>query len=101
MTDKRGQFSIIAAVLVATVLIGALFTTYSIVRNSPIQGRPQILGSTEEMNIAASRVLEFIVGYYGSILEVTGNFTYAQNLAHNYLLSGLENIAYTHPDWNP
>ena len=53
------------------------------------------------MNIAASRVLEFIVGYYGSILEVTSNFTYAQNLAHNYLLSGLENIAYTHPDWNP
>ncbi|UCD96090.1 MAG: hypothetical protein JSV35_06240 [Candidatus Bathyarchaeota archaeon] len=100
-SDKRGQFSIIAAVLVATVLIGALFTTYSIVRNSPIQGHPQVLGSTEEMNIAASRVLEFIVGYYGSILEVTGNFTYAQNLAHNYLLSGLENIAYTHPDWNP
>ena len=99
--NKRGQFSIIAALLVSIVLITAIITTYSMIRNSPIRERPQVLGSIDEMNLAINRILEFVVGYYGSILQVTGNTTYAQTLAAEYLQSSLENIAYTHPNWSP
>jgi len=101
LLSKRGQFSIIAALLVAIVLVTAIITTYSIIRNNPLQERPRVLGSIDEMNLAISRILEFVVGYYGSILQVTGNTTYAKSLAADYLQSSLENIAYTHPDLGP
>jgi hypothetical protein len=101
LLDRKGQFSIIAAVLVSIVLVTALITTYSIIRNNPLQDRPQILGAISEMNTAVSRILEFAVGYYGSILQVTGNSTYAKLLASKYLQSSFDHIAYTHPDWSP
>jgi hypothetical protein len=101
LLNKKGQFSIIAALLVSIVLVTAIITTYSIIRNNPIRDRPQILGALDEMNLAINRILEFVVGYYGSILQVTGNTTYAKNLAAEYLQSSLENIAYTHPQWSP
>jgi hypothetical protein len=101
LLNKKGQFSIISALLVAIVLVSAIITTYSIIRNNPLEGRPQILGSADEMNLAISHILDFVVGYYGSILQVTGNTTYAKGLAAEYLRSGLEQIAYVHPDWSP
>jgi len=100
-SNQKGQFSIIAALLVAVVLITTIVTTYSIIRNNPLQERPQVLGSIDEMNLAINHILEFVVGYYGSILQVTGNTTYAQTLATDYLQNGLENIAYTRPSWSP
>jgi hypothetical protein len=101
LLNKKGQFSIVAALLVAIVLVTAIITTYSIIRNNPLEERPQILGSADEMNLAINHILEFVIGYYGSILQVTGNTTYAKSLAADYLRSGLENIAYIHPDWSP
>jgi hypothetical protein len=101
LLDKKGQFTIIASLLVSIVLVTAIITTYSIIRNNPTQARPQILGAIDEMNQAIDHVLEFAVGYYGSILQVTGNTTYAKGLASDYLQSSLENIAYTHPHWSP
>lgn len=100
-SSNKGQFSIIAALLVAVVLVTALITTYSLVRNSPFEKPPQVLGAVDEMNLDIKRMLEFTVGYYGSILQVTGNMTYAKNLAANYLYSGLLHVARTHPDWSP
>lgn len=99
--NEKGQFSIIAALLVSIVLVTAIITTYSIIRNNPLQERPQILGTIEEMNQGIDRILEFSVGYYCSILEVTGNTTYAKDLATEYLLNSLESMAYTHPHWSP
>jgi hypothetical protein len=49
--------------------------------------------------LAIKQVLGFTVGYYGSVLQVTGNSTYARELAVNYLQSGLNNIGNMHPDW--
>jgi hypothetical protein len=98
---NRGQFSIIAALLVAVVLVTVLVTTYSIVRNSPFGTPPKVLGAIDEMNLAIKKTLEFTVGYYGSILQVTGNITYAKSLAVNYLYSGLVYIANIHPEWSP
>ena len=97
--NKRGQFSIIAALLVAVVLIATVIITYSTIRNSPIQEHPQLLSAIDETNFAIKRILGFTVGYYGSVLKVTGDASYARTLAINYLHSGLVNIAKMHPAW--
>ena len=97
--NTKGQFSIIAALLVAVVLIAAVMTTYSVIRYDPLQEQPQVLGAIDETNLALKQILGFTVGYYGSVLKVTGNTSFAQNLASNYLSSGLSNIADIRPEW--
>ena len=97
--NNKGQFSIIAALLVAVVLVASVTATYSAIRYSPIQDQPQILSAIDETNLALKQILGFTVGYYGSVLQVTGNSSYAQTLATNYLDSGLENIADIRPEW--
>ena len=97
--NNRGQFSIIAALLVAVILISTVIVTYSTIRNSPIPAQPQVLSAIDETNYAIKQILGFTVGYYGSVLKVTGNSSYAKMLATNYLHSGFENIANMHPEW--
>jgi hypothetical protein len=98
---NKGQFSIIAALLVSVILVTAVISTYSMVRHAPLQDSPKVLTAIGEMNADIKRILDFTVGYYGSILRVTGNSTYAQRLTTSYLASGLVNIARSHPEWNP
>ena len=101
MLNKKGQFSIIAALLVAVVLVGASVTCYSAIRYSSGQEdqQPQIVSVIDETNLGLKEILGFTVGYYGSVLKVTGNMTYAQQLATNYLKSGLNNLGQIKPDW--
>lgn len=97
--NRRGQFSIIAALLVAMVLIAAVITTYSAIRYGALQEEPQVLSAIDEINLALKQVLGFTVGYYGSVLQVTGNTSYARMLSANYLQSGLINIGDVRPEW--
>ena len=97
--NSKGQFSIIAALFVAVILVATVIMTYSMIRNSPIQEQPQFLSAIDETNFAIKQILGFTVGYYGSVLQVTGNSTYARELAVDYLFSGLVNTANMHPDW--
>lgn len=97
--NNKGQFSIIAALLVAAVLISAVVVTYSSIRYSAVDNQPQILSSIDETNLGLKEILGFTVGYYGSVLKVTGNMTYAQQLATNYLKSGLGNMGDVQPEW--
>jgi len=97
--NKKGQFSIIAALLVAVVLIAAVMTTYSAIRYNPLQDSPQVLSAIDEINLALKQILGFTVGYYGSVLKVTGNTSYARDLAARYLGSGLSNIGDMRPEW--
>jgi len=97
--NKKGQFSIIAALLVAVVLIAAVMTTYSAIRYSPLQETPQVLSAVDEINLALKQLLGFTVGYYGSVLKVTGNTSYAQNAATKYLMSGLNSTGDMRPEW--
>src|SRR4030042_1002792 len=102
MNNKnRGQFSIIAALLVAVVLIAAVMTTYSSIRYNQLQDQPQVLSAVDEINLALKQMLGFTAGYYGSVLKVTGNASYARALAANYLSSGLSNIGDLRPEWGP
>jgi hypothetical protein len=97
--NNKGGFSIIAALLVAIILVASVTATYAAIRYSPIQSQPQILSAIDETNLAIKQILGFTVGYYGSVMQVTGNSSYAQMLATNYLDSGLENVANINPEW--
>ncbi|XHH10130.1 MAG: hypothetical protein ACFCUE_05725 [Candidatus Bathyarchaeia archaeon] len=99
--NNKGQFTIIAAVLVSVILVATVVSTYSAIRYNPLQEQPQVLSSIDEINLALKQVLGFTVGYYGSVLQVTGNTTYARQLATNYLESGLVNIGDVRPEWAP
>ncbi len=96
--NNKGQFSVIAALLVAVVLVAAVAVTYSSIRYDSSEEQPQILSSIDETNLGLKELLGFTVGYYGSVLKVTGNMTYAQQLAQNYLQSGLNNIGNVRPE---
>jgi len=97
--NKRGQFSIIAALLVGVILIATVIVTYSSIRNTAVRDQPPIQSAIDETNFAIKQILGFTVGYYGSVLQITGNSTYAKSLATNYLQSGLVNVANMHPEW--
>jgi hypothetical protein len=99
--NRKGQFSIIAALLVAVVLVTVLMTTYSLVRNSPFETSPQTLDAVNEIDLALKNLLTYTIGYYGSILQVSGNRTYAQGLTSNYLSGGLASIANEYAQWSP
>ncbi len=96
--NSKGQFSVIAALLVAVVLVAAVMATYSAINYGSSEEQPQILSSIDETNLGLKELLGFTVGYYGSVIKVTGNMTYAQQLAKNYLQSGLNNIGNVRPE---
>ena len=96
--DNRGQFTIIAALLVAIVLAGTLIAAYATIRYDSSQNQtPQTLTATDETNSALLKALGFTVGYYASILQVTGNQSYAYANATIYMNSALQYIASMNP----
>jgi len=97
--NRKGQFSIIAALLVAVVLVGTVITTYATLRYSTSQEQPQVLSSVEETNLALEKVLGFTVGYYGSVLQVTGDTAYAKSLTTKYLRNALGNMTDINTEW--
>jgi hypothetical protein len=99
--SAKGQFSIIAALLISIIVVSAVIMTYANIRNLPFNEPPKVLSSIAEMNLALKGLLEFSTGYYGSILQVTGNVSYAKQLTSIYLQSGFTYIAQSNPSWNP
>jgi hypothetical protein len=98
--NNRGQFSIIAALLVAIVLIGTLIAVYAMIRYDSSQNQPpQSLTATDETNLAIQKALGFTVGYYGSMLQVTGNQTFAEVNATAYMKNALQYIESMNPSW--
>jgi hypothetical protein len=84
---------------VAVILISSVMMTYQSIRYGSNMDEPQILSAIDETNLALKQVLGFTVGYYGSVLQVTGNSSYARSLADRYLMSGLQNVADIRPEW--
>ncbi|MEM3579865.1 MAG: discoidin domain-containing protein [Candidatus Bathyarchaeia archaeon] len=97
----KGQFSIIAAALLTIILISAVAVTYSIINFSLPKEQTNVSSSVYEINNSLKQMLEFAVGYYCSVLQVTGNSSFARSLARDYLNSGFEFIANSHPELNP
>ena len=79
--------------------MGTVITTYATLRQSASQEQPQVLTAVDETNLALDKVLGFTVGYYGSVLQVTGDTDYAKSLTATYLNDSLSNIADIKPEW--
>ncbi|MGA2309097.1 MAG: hypothetical protein ABSG57_06065 [Candidatus Bathyarchaeia archaeon] len=97
--NNRGQFSIIAALLISIILVSTVMLTYTVILNDSIQVQPQVLTAIDETNFAIKQLLSFSVGYYGSVIRVTGDASFANQSTLKYTTSGLEYVANTHPDW--
>ncbi|HUJ84403.1 MAG TPA: hypothetical protein VLV84_02230, partial [Candidatus Acidoferrales bacterium] len=65
--NRKGQFSIIASLFVAVILITSVMVTYSTIRYNSTAANPQIMSAVDETNLSLKQVLGFTVGYYGSI----------------------------------
>jgi hypothetical protein len=97
--NNRGQFSIIAALLISIILVSTVILTYTAIRNDSIQVQPQVLTAIDETNFAIKRILGFSVGYFGSVIRVTGDTSFANKSTLDYTSSGLEYVANTHAEW--
>jgi hypothetical protein len=67
--------------------------------NDSISVQPQVLTAIDETNFAIKQILGFSVGYYGSVIRVTGDTSFANQSTLNYTSSGLEYVANTHAEW--
>jgi hypothetical protein len=97
--NNRGQFSIIAALLISAILVSTVILTYTAIRNDSIQVQPQVLTAIDETNFAIKQILGFSVGYFGSVIRVTGDTSFANKSTLDYTASGLEYVANTHAEW--
>jgi hypothetical protein len=97
--NNKGQLSIIAALLVAVVLVGTIMVTFSKIRDSSIQESPQILSAIDEIDLAIDQILSSTIRYYGSVLKVTGNSSYAKSSAQSFLYKEIQNIPSMYPGW--
>jgi hypothetical protein len=73
--------------------------TYTVILNDSIQVQPQVLTAIDETNFAIKQMLGFSVGYYGSVIRVTGDTSFANQSTFKYTTSGLEYVANTHAEW--
>ena len=84
----------------AIVLIGTMIAVYAMIRYDSSQNQsPQVLTATDETNSAILKALGFTVGYYSSILQVTGNQTFAYTNATAYMNDALQYIESMNPSW--
>ena len=101
MKAQRGQFLVIAAFLVLTILTTAVVGAYNNIQDNSFAETVTLANEMNEINLSIKRVLGFTVGYYGSILQITGNVTYAREKTDTYIYSGLTSIAHSHVGWSP
>lgn len=96
---RRGQFQILAAFLVISILSAAVMTSYYRTQENSRVEPVTIANTVREVNSALYKLLGFATGYYSSLIKVTGDYDYAQTETITYLDGGLKNIAQSHPDW--
>ncbi|MDQ1278761.1 MAG: hypothetical protein QG670_21 [Thermoproteota archaeon] len=90
---------IIAAFAVLIILTASVSNIYSLVQDNSFTNIVRLANDMNEVNLSIKRILGFTVGYYGSILEVTGNVTYAKEKTSDYIYSGIVNLEHSHMDW--
>jgi len=97
--NRRGQFLVLTAFLVVVILSSAIIVSYKRIQENSFSNAIILSSSMTDVNNSLSELLGFTVGYYGSMIQVTGNVTYAQIKTVEYLESGLVTVAHSHVDW--
>jgi hypothetical protein len=97
--NRRGQFLVLTAFLVVVILSSAIIVSYKRIQENSFSNAVNLSSSMTDINNSISDLLGFTAGYYGSMIQVTGNATYAQMKTVEYLKSGLVTVAHSHVDW--
>ena len=98
---RRGQFSIITAFLVVLILVAAVNASYNLIKTNPFTEPVTLLSTTQSINQALKKLLAFTVSYYCSVVNVTGEATFADTETIKYLSGGLIKLAQTQGDAEP
>lgn len=91
---RRGQFQIMAAFLVLVIMISATIGAFNRIQDNPFKDSITIADSIKTVNNSLHELLGFTAGYYGSIIKLTGNVTYAKEKTNSYFQSGLQTVAH-------
>jgi hypothetical protein len=92
---RRGQFQVLTAFLIVAILMSALLYANQRLQSNPENEQVTVTKKITETHNAINNLLGFTIGYYGSIIQVTGNQTYAHEKTESYLISGLDSIAHS------
>ena len=87
-----------AAFLVLVIMISAIIAAFNRIQDNPFKEPVTLSDSLKTVSNSLHELLGFTVGYYGSIIKLTGNVTYAKEKTSSYFQSGLDTVA--HEDIN-
>jgi hypothetical protein len=87
-----------AAFLVLVIMVSAIIAAFNRIQDNPFKTPVTLADSIKTVDNSLHELLGFSVGYYGSIIKLTGNVTYAKEKTTSYFQSGLETVA--HQDIN-
>ncbi|MEM3711510.1 MAG: hypothetical protein QW453_05650 [Thermoprotei archaeon] len=88
---KSGQFIILTAALVLIIMISVVAFLYTNIPTNQITAQ-NVLGAVNSVEQAAAKVLAAGASYYSTILNVTGNYTYARQRATTLVYSGFNTL---------
>ena len=83
-----------AAFMVLAVVTSAMFVSFNRIQENQFTKPITLASDIKDVNTALHELLGFTAGYYGSIIKLTGNVTYAREKTNSYFESGLETIAH-------
>jgi len=83
-----------AAFLILVIMISAIIASFNRIQDNPFKEPVTVADSIKTINNSLHELLGFSVGYYGSIIKLTGNVTYAKEKTNSYFQSGLDTVAH-------
>jgi len=94
---NRGQFYLITSLLVFIIITAAVASIYSSIRYFEIERSEKVYIVVSTINADLKKACGFALAYYCSILQVTGNTTYARELTTTYFSDFLVYISEKNP----
>src|SRR5579875_708680 len=89
--SRNGQFIILAAALILIIMVSLVTFLYTNITTNQIVAQ-NVLGAVNSVEQAANKVLAASASYYSTILNVTGNYTYARQQAATLTFAGFNTL---------
>jgi len=92
---RRGQFEILAAFMVLVIMTSAAIAAINKLQDNPFKEPVTLATTIKSVDNSLHELLGFTAGYYGSIIKLTGNVTYAKEKTNSYFDGGLYTVAHS------
>jgi hypothetical protein len=76
-------------------MTSATIAAFNRIQNNEFTEPVTLSTSIKSINNSLHELLGFTAGYYGSIIKLTGNVTYAKEKTNSYFVSGLDTVAHS------